>query len=149
MWKKLLIVLALAPLAGLLWAFISKDDRLFWPDSAHGRIEEMASILRSIEGPARWCYPSQNALNLVNESERSQEKLNECMSSIAPVSEFEEIQQNYHVRRIYRATVNDRICEVTLSTVWRNDRIVGSDCYYGLFNKSDDTGIGLTSDPFG
>ncbi|MEM1077308.1 MAG: hypothetical protein AAGI09_02170 [Pseudomonadota bacterium] len=109
----------------------------------------MASVLREIESPAKWCYPSSNERNLLNQNGSFRVQLSQCLSKVAPVSGFEEIQQNEYIRRFYRASVDDRFCEVTLSTVWREDRIVGSDCFYGLFDQSDDTGIGLSADPFG
>jgi hypothetical protein len=124
-------------------------DRFSWPKSAHNRIEGMASTLRSIEGPAKWCSPSGNSLSLLNHSDNVQSLLNECIASILPASEFEEIWPRDYMRRFYRAPLGDKFCEVTLSTVWNNDRIVGSDCYYGLFYKREDTGVGLTADPFG
>lgn len=108
----------------------------------------MASVLREIEGPARWCYRSSNEDNLLNKDGSWRVELSQCISKIAPVSDFEEINENEYIRRFYRASVDGRFCEVTLSTVWRDDRIVGSDCYFGLFDQLDDTGIGLTADPF-
>ncbi|MFP3344602.1 hypothetical protein R0J87_19185, partial [Halomonas sp. SIMBA_159] len=61
----------------------------------------------------------------------------------------EEVYPNDYIRRFYRASTGDKVCEVTLSTVFGNDRIVGSDCYYGIFYEIDDTGVGMTADPFG
>lgn len=109
----------------------------------------MASILRSIEGPARWCYPSRNTLNLVNGGHELREQLEQCVARISPASDFEEVYHKAYIRRFYRASMGDKICEVTLSTVWNNDRIVGSDCFYGFFHDEDDTGVGMTADPFG
>lgn len=45
--------------------------------------------------------------------------------------------------------VDDFFCEVMFLIVWNNDRIVGLDCYYGLFEYFDDIGIGLIVDLFG
>ena len=147
--KRFLIACVAVALTGLLMVLIRGNDKYFWPVSAHGRIEKMASILRSIEGPARWCYPSVNAHKLINQNGYSDERLSRCMSRIAPVSDFEEIHEKEYVRRIYRVAIEESFCELTLSTVWNDDRVVGSDYYYGLFERSDDTGIGLTADPFG
>ena len=147
--KSFLFVLVLVPLAGILAFLFRQDDRLFWPSSAHTRIESMASILRELEGPAGWCYPSSNELNLLNQNGNWQIQLSQCMSRIVPVSGFEEIHERQYIRQFYRASVNDKFCEVTLSTVWKDERVVGADCYYGLFDQLDDTGVGLTSDPFG
>jgi hypothetical protein len=149
MFKTILFALLAVALTSLAVLKIKSTDRFSWPSSAHARIEESASILRTIEGPARWCYPSVNTNNLAGRLENSRALLGQCMANISAVSEFEEIYENAYIRRFYRATVDDFFCEVTLSTVWNNDRIVGSDCYYGLFQHSDDTGIGLTADPFG
>lgn len=106
----------------------------------------MAKIIRKIEGPARWCYPSQNPLNL---DHQFRDLTAACLANITPAGDFEEIYPEDYIRRFYRASLGDKFCEVTLSTVWNDDRIVGSDCYYGLFLKDDDTGPGLTDDPFG
>lgn len=147
--KRLLIGFGVISLGSLLtWEFRS-SDRFSWPNSAHRRIENMASILRSIEGPARWCYPSRNTLNLFNEEHGIKEQLYQCISRISPASDFEEVYPNGYIRRFYRASIGEKICEVTLSTVWDNNRIVGSDCYYGIFRDKDDTGVGMTADPFG
>ncbi len=123
-------------------------DRYSWPISAQKRIEGMAEIIHRIEGPARWCYPSRNALNL-NRDGRFRDQTAACLSEITPASDFEEIDPNAYIRRFYRGSAGDMFCEVTLSTVRNNDRIVGSDCYYGLFYNDDDTGLGMTDDPFG
>jgi hypothetical protein len=147
--KRLLIGFGVIVLGGLLiWEF-RDSDRFSWPNSAHRRIENMASILRSIEGPARWCYPSGNTLNLFNGDHEIKEQLEQCISRISPASDFEEVYPKEYIRRFYRASMGDKICEVTLSTVWDNDRIVGSDCYYGIFHDKDDTGVGMTADSFG
>lgn len=137
-------------IAGLCVALGAGNDRLFWPSSAHNRIEKMASVLRFIEGPAKWCYASTHSLNLVNQNGYPKDLLGRCIQRIEPASNFEEIHKKHYIRRIFRAEVErDLFCEVTLSTVWNDERIVDSDCYYGLFKQSDDTGIGLTADPFG
>ncbi|MFP3383681.1 hypothetical protein [Tritonibacter sp. SIMBA_163] len=147
--KRMLISLGVLSVASLLiWEFRS-SDRFTWPDSAHRRIEQMASVLRKIEGPARWCSPSRNTLNLVNKDLEIREQLSQCMSEISPAGSFEEVYPNDYIRRFYRASTGDKVCEVTLSTVFGNDRIVGSDCYYGIFYEIDDTGVGMTADPFG
>jgi len=71
-----------------------------------------------------------------------------------PVSEFtSELRgrsTDYYLKRFYRAEVGDKFCEVTLSRFDDGDeRLVGSDCYLGLFPKAKDTGIGMTDDKFG
>lgn len=150
MYRRIFIGSFVAVLVALLVGEIRRSDEYRWPNSAHERIENMASILRSIEGPARWCDPSVNPLNLMNKIDRSKDILGQCISGLQPVSDYEEIYNNEYIRRFYRATFDDALfCEVTLSTVWNDDRIVGSDCYYGLFERSDDPGVGLTADPFG
>ena len=147
--KRLLIGFGVIVLGGLLiWEF-RNSDRFSWPNSAHHRIENMASILRSIEGPARWCNLLRNSLNPYNGVYEIQEHLEQCISRISPASDFEEVHPKEYIRRFYRASMEGKICEVTLSTVWDNDRIVGSDCYYGIFYDKDDTGVGMTADPFG
>jgi hypothetical protein len=125
-------------------------DRFLWPTSAHQRIEGMASILRRIRQPARWCYSSDNPANIYAFDPKEKEQdFGRCMSSIEPVSEFQETMPGYYVRRFYRAAIGDKFCEVTLSTVYEDDRIVGSDCYFGLFPKAKDAGVGMTNDKFG
>jgi len=147
--KRALIACVAVLLAGLVGFSAAKVDMFFWPHSAHNRIEKMAAIIRRIEGPARWCSPSVDPRNQVRVADGFQEELRQCLAAISPASDFQEIYENDYIRRFYRATIQDRFCEVTLSTVWGNDRIVGFDCYYGLFEQSDDTGIGMTADPFG
>ncbi|MDB5551973.1 MAG: hypothetical protein JWL86_1957 [Rhizobium sp.] len=125
-------------------------DRFLWPKSAHERIEQMASILRRIRSPARWCYASDNPENIyVFKPHDKEGEMGKCLSSIAPVSNFNEKYKNFYIKRFYRAEVGDKFCEVTLSTVFNEDRIVGADCYFGLFPKNKDTGIGMTDDKFG
>lgn len=110
----------------------------------------MASIIRRIKSPARWCYPSRNPENIYNFDRRQAEQdFGRCLSAIAPVGDFQETMPGYYVKRLYRAEVGDKFCEVTLSTVFEDDRIVGSDCYFGFFPKARDTGIGMTDDKFG
>ncbi|MBW6421134.1 hypothetical protein KX729_06735 [Rhizobium sp. XQZ8] len=124
-------------------------DRFAWPQSAKDRIENMASTLRRIKGPARWCYPSTNPANLYRADRAIWSEINQCMTEIAPVSDYIEVYPREYMKRFYRANLGDKFCEVTLSTVYNDDRIVGSDCYYGLFPKDKDTGVGMTDDKFG
>ncbi|SMP22984.1 hypothetical protein SAMN06265373_104306 [Shimia sagamensis] len=147
--KPSLVGLAVLLISVLFVFEFKSSDRFSWPKSAHNRIEKMASMIQSIEGPARWCTPSRNPLNLLNSNDNLKSQLNECIAIISPASEFEEVYPRDYMRRFYRAQVEGKFCEVTLSTVWNNDRVVGSDCYYGLFDKREDTGVGLTADPFG
>jgi hypothetical protein len=147
--KRLLIGVGVIVLGGLLiWDFRS-SDRFSWPNSAHRRIENMASVLRSIEGPARWCDPSRNTLNLANGNHEIKEQLQQFISRISPASNFEEVHPKGYIRRFYRASIGEKFCEVTLSTVWDDDRVVGSDCFYGIYHEEDDQGVGMTADPFG
>ena len=53
------------------------------------------------------------------------------------------------MKRYYRAETGPLFCEVTLSTVRGDERTVGSDCYYGLFEHDADEGVGMTDDPLG
>ncbi|KQQ71241.1 MULTISPECIES: hypothetical protein [unclassified Rhizobium] len=131
-----------------LWQPWETADLLFWPTSAHRRIDDMAAILRTTKGPARWCVPSTNAANLAVHSREGQAEFSACVSHIEPASDFYETPKDY-IQRFYRAKRGSLICEVNLSTVWNDDRIVGSDCYYGLFREKDDTGVGMTNDKFG
>jgi hypothetical protein len=131
-----------------LWQPWETADVLFWPTSAQGRIDEMASILRTIKGPARWCYPSKHASNLAETSRERRADFSACVPQIEPASDFRETPKEY-IQRLYRAKHGSLICEVNLSTMWNADRIVGSDCYYGLFREEDDTGVGMTDDKFG
>jgi hypothetical protein len=125
-------------------------DRVDWPQSAHQRIENMASIIRRLRSPARWCHPSDNPENIYEfEPEEKEQDFGRCLSAIAPVSDFQETQPGYYVRRFYRGQVDDKFCEVTLSTVFEGERIVGSDCYFGWFPKAKDGGVGMTDDKFG
>jgi hypothetical protein len=143
------IVLALIVLIAALptWNVVAGLDQLFWPQSAKDRIENMASTLRRIQAPSgNWCYPSDNAANL---SEDRQDEMDKCITSIAPVSDYIEEHPGEYIKRFYRSSLDDRFCDVTLSTVYRDDRIVGYDCYYGLFLKKEDTGVGMTDDKFG
>lgn len=137
-------------LTGLFFLAVRDNDRLFWPKSGYSRIDEMAVILRKIEGPAKWCYSSEHEQNLAHQTQRSRIFLEKCISKTQPIGDYEEVHKGEYIRRFYRASIEANLfCEVTLSTVRDNDRVVGSDCYYGLFEKSDDTGVGLTADPFG
>lgn len=129
-------------------------DGFFWPESGHRRIEDMAAVLKRIKAPARWCYPSENKLNLLQQSYYWDTTFNHCVVSIQPATDF--IEKDFagretdgYAKRFYRATLGSYVCEVTLSTDRGDDRIVGSDCYYGLFRSKDDKGVGMTDDPFG
>jgi hypothetical protein len=131
------------------WDAVRGMDRYFWPQSAKDRIENMASILRRIEAPARWCYPSDNAANLDDGGRVARTEIGKCLGSIKPAGDHIEVYPRDYMKRFYRANLGDKFCEVTLSTVYNDNRIVGSDCYYGLFPKDKDTGVGMTDDKFG
>ncbi|MGV3550755.1 hypothetical protein [Rhizobium sp.] len=125
-------------------------DRFLWPKSAHERIENMASIIRRIKSPARWCDRSNNPENIYDFDPKEEEQdFGRCLSAITPVSDFRETSPGHYIKRFYRAEIGDKFCEVTLSTVFEDDRIVGSDCFFGFFPKARDTGIGMTDDKFG
>ena len=154
-WRKA-AVLATLIFAPLIFALLlslhyeAKLDKLYWPTSGQSRIEDMASILRRMREPARWCYPSGSPDNLyVFDPDEAEKEFGRCISSIAPASDFQETEPHYYIKRFYRADIGDRFCEFTLSTVYDNDRLVGSDCYFGLFSKEKDTGVGMTDDEFG
>lgn len=144
--KRARFILALVVICAAVAFYFRNYDTLYWPASAEGRIEEMASILRKIEGPARWCYPSINPKNTYIIADVTADL---CFAKIEAVSPFIELGQSDYIKRYYRASVGSKFCEVTLSAVWNDDRIVGSDCYYGIFDQTDDEGIGMTDDPFG
>ena len=154
--NKALLVKAIIAGAALLSLAIAIDtdlrsDAVAWPTSAHARIEAKAQIIRKIEGPARWCSSSSHPANIENmdDDETRHARARACMAKIEPVSDFIERHANEYMLRFYRADLGDEFCEATLSHVWNDERIVGSDCYYGLFKKEDDEGIGMTDDPFG
>lgn len=109
----------------------------------------MSSILRRIKGRARWCDSSKNTANLYISEPAIRDEFGKCISTITPASDYVEIYLRNYMKRFYRANLGDKFCEVTLSTVYNDDRIVGSDCYYGLFPKDKDTGVGMTDDKFG
>lgn len=125
---------------------MSQSDRLAWPDSGTARIEEMAQVLRRIEGAARWCYPSQHPKNVAAVANK---ETRACIAQITPAAAPVEVSERAYIKQFYRASSGDHFCEVTLSTVFGNDRVVGSDCYFGLFERRDDEGVGMTDDPFG
>jgi hypothetical protein len=154
--KKAIGIIALAALAVMALNMVFEYGRAMlmgefeWPKSAHIRIEDMASILRRIRAPASWCYPSENPANIyVSDPNEEEQEFGRCMSSIKPVSDFYETDPGYYVKRFYRGEVEGKFCEFTLSTVNSDDRIVGSDCYFGLFPKEKDRGVGMTDDKFG
>lgn len=69
------------------------------------------------------------------------------MSALNPASDYIAEYNRADLKRFYRSTDGDKFCEVTLMTRFGNEeQIVGADCYFGLFRKSDDTGIGMTDD---
>lgn len=144
--KRVAFGLIVAALSTLALFGISQSDRFAWPNSGAARIEEMAEILRRIEGPARWCAPSQHPKNIAVLADA---ETRACMAKIAPAAEPDEVYERGYIKQFYRATSGDKFCEVTLSTVFGNDRVVGSDCYFGLFERRDDEGLGMTDDPFG
>lgn len=139
----------LMTIASCLWQPWERADFLLWPYSAEGRIEEMASILQRIKAPARWCQPSEHSSNLVRDGGSMQSEFNACVVEIKPAGDFIETEKNEYLQRYYRARRGSYVCEVNLSTVWNDRRIVGSDCYFGLFREQDDTGVGMTDDEFG
>lgn len=122
------------------------DDALYWPRSAEERIEEMAEILQRLGAPARWCYPSSHPHNI---AQNARLRLGACLTQIAPLGPSIEQYPRAYVKQFYGARIGSETCEVTLSTVWNDDRIVGADCYYGLFKNTDYQGSGMTDDPFG
>jgi hypothetical protein len=126
---------------------LRENDAIFWPKSAQDRIASMAKVLRKIEVPARWCTPIRH-INSVPEK-IGDPRLRACIAQIQPVSDYVEHYPRDHMKRFYRGRVEGYFCEVTLSTVFNDDRIVGSDCFYGLFRDGDDIGVGMTDDPFG
>lgn len=142
------VLLFILVIAGpLTWNAVRGLDQLFWPQSARDRIENMASILRRIQAPSgNWCHPSDNSANLAKDR---QDEMDKCITSIVPAGDYIEDHPGEYIKRFYRSSLGDRFCEVTLSTVYGNKRIVGSDCYFGLFLKEEDTGLGLTDDKFG
>jgi hypothetical protein len=125
-------------------------DRFLWPESGRDRIENLAAMLRRNRNPGGRCYSSENPENIYEIDPMHKENdFRRCVSSIAPVSEFQETMPGYYIKRFYRAEIGDKFCEFTLSTVYEDDRIVGADCYFGFFPKAKDTGIGMTDDKFG
>lgn len=149
--KKKRHVVMLVAGAGLFLALYQTWNRDYfrWPASAMERIEESASILRRLKAPARWCYPATSAVGNLWEEDQASSAIADCFSRLAPTSDFVEKSPREYVKRFYGANANGYICEVTLSTVWGNDRVVGSDCYYGIFRQDEFPGIGVTDEPFG
>jgi hypothetical protein len=86
----------------LFWFGPRTHDRLFWPESAHDRIEGMAKNLRRIGRPARWRYPSVNSSNIYKSGNAVSERLDECLKHIEPVSDFLEVGPNHYIKRFYR-----------------------------------------------
>jgi len=122
-----------------------------WPEDGEASIENMANIIRRIERPARWCYPTRNPIS-VNYTVKD-DRFTRCLRDIRPASDYigwtgGDYPNGDYIKRFYRAEIEGYFCEVTLSKMNR-ERMVGSDCYFGLFREGDDTGLGMTDDPFG
>lgn len=140
----------LSALAGWEWyASPTVQDRLYWPKSAEHRIETFASDLRRFQGPAQSCYSSSASANLLNKGLGLRSEFGNCVSNITPVSGFIEEYPGEYIKRYYRATSGRYLCEVTLSTMRGLERLVGSDCYFGLFEIQENPVVGITDDPFG
>ena len=144
--KRVAFSLIIAALSTLALLGTSQSDRFAWPNSGAARIQEMAEILRRIEGPARWCAPSQHPKNIAAVADA---ETRACIAKIGPAAEPDEVIERGYIKQFFRATSGGKFCEVTFSTVFGNDRVVGSDCYFGLFERRDDEGLGMTDDPFG
>lgn len=142
-----LLIAALLVSAHYPWPVV--QDFLFWPDSAQRRIENRASIIRRIQAPARWCFPSTHAGNLLNRDLSFKEKVNRCIGKIEPVSDFVENEPGKYLKRFYRAEIDGYVCEATLSAIRGDKRFAGFDCYYGLFESEKVPPIGATDDAFG
>lgn len=144
--------IAFAIVAGLSVAtsFVWNRDHFRWPVSAQERIDVMSAFLRKKQGPVSWCEAADSvASNRWAEFERTSPILADCFSRITPTSDFIEEAPREYMKRFYGATTAEYVCEVTLSTVWNEDRFVGSDCYYGIFKKDEFPGVGATDEPFG
>lgn len=135
----------LALIVHLAW----NRDYFRWPKSAEGRIDAMSDILRKLKGPASWCYPATSANGNLAIERRSPPGSDDCFAKLAPTSGYIEQYPQEYMKRSFGAEVDGLVCEVTLSTVWNDDRIVGSDCYYGIFREGEFPGIGATDEPFG
>lgn len=142
-WRKLLVGIAVCSLGVATHDFLA-SDQVRWPTSGEERIEGHVEFLKEIERPSSSCYPSRNLLAI-----NDRDELSACTVKLEPVSDPIEFYPREYIKRFYRGDHGDLFCEYTISTVFNIDRIVGSDCYYGLFRKEDDTGIGMTDDPFG
>ena len=137
---------------GLYFAvdYVRHTDAFSWPESAKNRIEEMAEILRRIEAPASWCYPATSAQgNIEGARHDHPEELAACFAKLAPTSDYNEKYPREYIGRYYGAEAGGFVCEVTLSTNWNEDSVVGSPCYYGFFPVQDFPGLGATDEPFG
>lgn len=146
-WRKLLVGLGFCSLAVAAYFVLTSDlteDRLGWPTSGEKRIVRGVELVKEIKGPYRSCYMTRNSLAI-----RDRDELSACTVKLEPVSDPIEVYPRGYIKQFYRGDHGDLFCEYTMSTFFGNDRIVGSDCYYGLFRKKDDTGIGMTDDPFG
>ena len=135
----------LAAIGDAYWARF--DDALRWPKSGQERIDSMAQFMRENEGRNRSCYDTRNTKSI--DYNHRDGRFGACFKRLEPVSDFIEEHPGQYIKRFYRGRIDGYFCEATLSTVHGDDRIVGSDCYYGLFHEGDDTGIGMTDDPFG
>ena len=89
--------------------------------------------------------------------ELSSEVNNYAFSASSTQSTFEAAIHVY--KNIFRMTnkrFNPRVQPYFIQESWSVPplplstlQVVGADCYYGLFDQLDDTGVGLTADPFG
>ncbi|MGH1467099.1 MAG: hypothetical protein ACRBBQ_17230 [Cognatishimia sp.] len=129
-------------MATLLWP----TDRFNWPESGEKRIDEMARILHRIKGPARWCSASRNPLSVATQHRL---EVKNCMAKIEATSLPFIAARDGALKQFWSAREAGFVCEVTLATVKGNNRVVGSDCYYGLFHGQDYEAEGMTDDPFG
>lgn len=143
------------------WNLFTSMDALFWPQTGRERIEWMASSIQTKKRPTTWCRPSNHPKNTYefNRDEETSD-IGRCLSSIKAASDFRsDFRGNlepFYLKRFYRGEIGGSFCEVTLSTFEGNDntffgedRIVGSECYFGIFPKTEDVGIGMTDDKFG
>jgi hypothetical protein len=144
--KRLYFSFAVVLLVASYVSYYRFYDEMYWPGSAHGRIQSAARAIQENGKTVGGCYSSRNTLNI---AEKAPEALKACLLLIEPIGEFIEEHPREYIKRFYRAHQGGRVCEITLSTTWNENRIVGSDCYYGLFEGSSYEGIGMTDDPYG
>ncbi|NTT87337.1 hypothetical protein [Tabrizicola fusiformis] len=147
--RRTYLALALATSLGLIAYQVFDRDYFRWPNSAQERIEVMADVLRRIEGPASWCYSAGSAQKNLAADRRVPPGAGQCFAKLVPTSDFIEEHPREFMKRFYGAEVDGFVCEVTLSTFWNDEHIVGSRCYYGVFNQGEFPFVGATDEPFG